>query len=1138
MRKQVLIFALTLAMLISALPVSAFAAVTKQEKSSGADKVFIVGEDYSKRSEFGKHYICSDGTYMAVSYPEAVHYKNNNGEWIEVNNTFISNGNSYKNANDNFKVSFSKEFSGQQLVSLSQGIHTLTWSLGAYKKDIEIETNVRLSSIAPIESKTFATNSERLITDNASFDIPHMLSKITYDDVFDSDSNISLNYTVYQNKIEEDIIINQKSDITSFALKVNNSGLTPRVNNDNSVDFLDGYGKMIYHIGIPYMVDANDSVLSDIQVRVKTSLNEHLIIYSPALDWLQSEDRAYPIMLDPSITTNEYTASIEDTYISEGETINHSTEQRLYVGIKSSKTTRIYMKVNHLPEIDTHMPILNATMSLRMWQGTSTGKQVSIYKVNSNWNASSITYSNQPSIGTLLSVSAFNSSTLMHTFNLTDNIARLYDEYLAGTNYGYCIKYTDESKSNPDYNSIYSSEMTTASYKPYISINYGYKLPEKLSSGNIYSLYNYGSGSYVTVHNGQDSNGTNVYQSSATTSTLITSQEFKLEYVSSSGAYRFRAMCSSNGTGRVLDIDRSSDEIYNGSNIQLFSATDPISQEWFIVGTSNGTFKIIPKANHLLAMAVVPSYDNGTASGITSTSPGNVYLATYANSPYQEWYFVEDGKYIRNSNVNSVFDNSVLYINNSHTGKYIHKNGSLVNTTSGLINSLQDTIRWKVTMLSTNIVTFQSADNMSLYLVESSSGGSVALESFSGTTIPDRFCWKVSLASGGGCLLKNCASSKYLYNSGTYVGISDTLGTAGTTTYSSRAWRAVSVDDYSNASSTTWKEMSAYTDFEDVSCMVGQSRYLNTVEYYEDELWCSAKDFTYSYNTAVASIDSLTGKIKALSVGSIIITATHKPTGRVVSFNFTVSPLPIYQTRETYENDEYGNYAEDLMVGDLSKDQLREKDWINWSDFLLSTPNSFRSSWEDLARLVSSGDMQDVVLDMIDHFMDGSGSVYTNSILTSEAENHDSTQQYIANVQRELQELLNEYEGDITSFLYEASTRDSNPLKIALSEAGVFQPVFDETADNLNGLGMAVHSLWGNKIDVVSYVQTENTYTCTLRYTLYDHFGLNEADIEKFGILAGFRAWYILQHYEEYNQAYKPFLTLMEFEVTFTGNIS
>lgn len=41
-------------------------------------EVFIVEEDTSKRGQFEKHYLCSDGTYVSVTYPEAIHYLDNN----------------------------------------------------------------------------------------------------------------------------------------------------------------------------------------------------------------------------------------------------------------------------------------------------------------------------------------------------------------------------------------------------------------------------------------------------------------------------------------------------------------------------------------------------------------------------------------------------------------------------------------------------------------------------------------------------------------------------------------------------------------------------------------------------------------------------------------------------------------------------------------------------------------------------------------------------------------------------------------------------------------------------------------------------------------------------------------------------
>ena len=64
-------------------------------------------------------------------------------------------------------------------------------------------------------------------------------------------------------------------------------------------------------------------------------------------------------------------------------------------------------------------------------------------------------------------------------------------------------------------------------------------------------IKNVGSGKYLTVHNGSDANGTNVYQWS---STQGLDQEFRLRYNLEKDCYTINPMCSSDGGNRVLDI--------------------------------------------------------------------------------------------------------------------------------------------------------------------------------------------------------------------------------------------------------------------------------------------------------------------------------------------------------------------------------------------------------------------------------------------------------------------------------------------------------------------------------------------------------------------------------------------------------
>ena len=158
--------------------------------------------------------------------------------------------------------------------------------------------------------------------------------------------------------------------------------------------------------------------------------------------------------------------------------------------------------------------------------------------------------------------------------------------------------------------------------------------------------------------------------------------------------------------------------------------------------------------------------------------------------------------------------------------------------------------------------------------------------------------------------------------------------------------------------------------------------------------------------------------------------------------------------------------------------------------------------------------------------------------MTSAAKEHETTTNYVNAVKGQIKSLLSTYKGDIYKLRYTASTRTSNPLVQKMRAHNINQPVFNKASDKIKGLTFCVNGLWGNEIIVKSYTCNGSSYSCTLTFTLYDHFGLNEPDIDKYGgTHEGFRDWYILQHFKEYNGAYKPFVSKMSFDVSFSGTI-
>ena len=60
------------------------------------DDAYITVEDESKRGVFEKHYVLSDGSFVALSYAEAIHYLDDDGVWKEVDNELTyDNGEQY-----------------------------------------------------------------------------------------------------------------------------------------------------------------------------------------------------------------------------------------------------------------------------------------------------------------------------------------------------------------------------------------------------------------------------------------------------------------------------------------------------------------------------------------------------------------------------------------------------------------------------------------------------------------------------------------------------------------------------------------------------------------------------------------------------------------------------------------------------------------------------------------------------------------------------------------------------------------------------------------------------------------------------------------------------------------------------------
>ena len=247
----------------------------------------------------------------------------------------------------------------------------------------------------------------------------------------------------------------------------------------------------------------------------------------------------------------------------------------------------------------------------------------------------------------------------------------------------------------------------------------------------------------------------------------------------------------------------------------------------------------------------------------------------------------------------------------------------------------------------------------------------------------------------------------------------------------------------------------------------------------------------------------------------------------------TDTTIPLSESTVYYGHIDIGEKNGDLNQGDLTKEQLRELDGISLIDFA-NTEKTHIANWKFLAQLTSKGKMQDVVMEMIDHFLDGSGTDYTNEHLTKVVSEHKNTQAYMNDFSEVFKQFLQDNNGDYSAFA------NSGDFKDALENENVLLSKYslDGWDSLLGGEYMAIHSWTDSIVEVKSLeVLPDGSYTGVLHFTFSDNFGLDSIDVKQFQLLAGFRSWYILQHYDKYKDKYKPFKTIVEIDYPISGNL-
>jgi hypothetical protein len=189
----------------------------------------------------------------------------------------------------------------------------------------------------------------------------------------------------------------------------------------------------------------------------------------------------------------------------------------------------------------------------------------------------------------------------------------------------------------------------------------------------------------------------------------------------------------------------------------------------------------------------------------------------------------------------------------------------------------------------------------------------------------------------------------------------------------------------------------------------------------------------------------------------------------------------------------------------------------------------------------AQGDMKNNISKMIDKMQENKGGIYESNELNTAVINDPKTLNYCKKINKYLADKLHIHKGNLND-LKDMQPYFDNDEELKRREKkgkeNFTRPIYNSWTNRIGGLTIATNDIWSTEVAITGYKLEGKEYKVEYRITLWDHFGLDKPDMEKIHNLTPIAAetficWFILQHL----RGYKPFITKIQFERTFEGNI-
>lgn len=385
------------------------------------------------REENVKHFRLADGRYVAAQYNYPVHYKNENGEFEDIDNRLVKSGSEF--STNNSRVKFVKKITGNgNIFTIHENNTKITMGLvGAEKKTKGVVTSNHNSDDAVKDALGKMTNLENIT------------STILYEDILDG---VDIEYIIHSLNIKENIIVKEKKEGYSYTFTLELNNLTATLSDNGNVYIKSYDGEVQYTIPSPVVFDANGIYApqgASAYALSEVGNGKYELNITVSSSWMNDGERAFPVTIDPPMSSSTYGAS-DFNIDRDNPNINTDGYDSFYV----SSTERGYVIFNEadFADIPIGASIVKAELNIYSCSFLSQTAKVGIYPITTPWDRTltwnkSIANPPQGSFGSYaLDYLVLEAGNSRHSWDITE----LYKGWLNGEpNYGMGLRLLDES---------------------------------------------------------------------------------------------------------------------------------------------------------------------------------------------------------------------------------------------------------------------------------------------------------------------------------------------------------------------------------------------------------------------------------------------------------------------------------------------------------------------------------------------------------------------------------------------------------------------------------------------------------------------------------------------------------------------